>query len=44
MSLISIDDFEHFVEEFPEMEKFYTFTDACEQLYIDGVECIADSD
>ena len=33
MSLISIDQFEHFVEEFPEMEKFYTFDDAYQQRY-----------
>ena len=27
MSLISIDQFEHFVEEFPEMEQCYSFVD-----------------
>ena len=33
MSLISIDEFPQFVEQYPEMEKFYTFDDACEERY-----------
>ena len=47
MSLISIDQFPQFVEEFPEMEQFYTFSGAerydSDTKYAFGEDIIGDT-